>query len=548
MATASGDPGPGSARRRKVFTRRNDQWLDPALEEQVKSINVAILDRLERGLSEIETNARTLMREAVEDTWRGNEAELKELRERVMGDLSRDQALRGLISHADERYQSIDISVGRIEKNLSSVELAADTLTELLGDVSATDGSALAGLKDFESRMTGLEGSLDGIRESSHLMQERLEAGLTAIKAVVAQSATIVQGADGHPVAINLSPIAERLASVQDYIGEVVEYLSARDQALVEWIQGIAKHTDGVVVAESARVEEALNSRFDLAALENEAKLREVVAQQVAEINERLLEQARTVGEAVSIVEAKAVASLQDQDGKLTGQSRQLEAMASRLEVVRQAAVDAAERVSIGLHERLAELADQMRAESEDMRTRLVERAGAAGAEAVRDIDERLGRLAELVQTALGGPSTRSTSASTARSSARYPWAWPTSSRSWTAGSPSSGTRSGNVSILWDAPSTVASSSPARRWTNASSRRKTPCAPAWGRSRSPSWNAPRWPSTPRSSGASPPRPSRSPMRSSRHGSCSRRPWSGTWRSTPTPSPGSWTNGASPRRA
>src|SRR3954447_13031517 len=364
MATASGDSGSGGARRRLFSNRKDANGLDPALESEVRSVNAAILERLERGLSEIEENARVLMREAASDTWHGTEAELKELRERIMRDLSRDQALRGLIAHADERYQSLDVRVARIEHNLTNVERAATTLTAMLGETAGMEGIPI-GLDAFEGRMVGLERSLDGIRETSSLLQERLDAGIAEVAALVNDIGTRPMQISGDgSVSVDIRPIAERLTAVQDYIAEVVEYLSARDQALVEWIQGVARHSDGVVAAESTRLEEALGGRLDLAALETEGKLREAVAQHVEEINERLLEQARTLGEAVAVVEAKAIAGLHEQDDRMAAQSRQLEAMASRLEIVRTAAVDAAQRVSDGLHERLADLADQMKAES----------------------------------------------------------------------------------------------------------------------------------------------------------------------------------------
>jgi hypothetical protein len=398
---------------------RNDARLDPQLETEVRAAHAAILDRFERGLSEIEESARALMRSAADETWQGTEAELKQLREKIMRDLSRDQALRGLIAHADERYQAIDVRVGRIEANLSGVERAATTLTTMLGEAAAAGEGApgvatVLGLGAIEGRIGGIETALEAVRQSSSLLQERLDTGLGEVTALVAELAasgaarTTPTAADGTAVEADLRPVAERLTAVQDYIAEVVEYLSARDQALVDWIQGIAKHTDGVVAAESARVEEALIGRLDFTALEAEG-LREAVAAQVAEIADRLQQHAQVLGEALSVVEAKTLSRLHEHELAIGGQTRhldsitaQLELVAGRLDAVQQAATGAAERVSVGLHERMADLADQMRAESEDMRVRLVDRAREAGSDATREIDERLARLAELVQAALG--------------------------------------------------------------------------------------------------------------------------------------------------
>ena len=124
------------------------------------------------------------MRSAAEETWQGTEAELKELREKIMRDLSRDQALRGLIAHADERYQAIDVRVGRIEGNLANVERAAGTLTAMLGEAAAS------GILPEESQVAGiverLEGSLEDVRLSTHALQERVDGGLAQVAALIA--------------------------------------------------------------------------------------------------------------------------------------------------------------------------------------------------------------------------------------------------------------------------------------------------------------------------------------------------------------------------
>ena len=264
-------------------------------------------------------------------------------------------------------------------------------------------------------------------------------AQVATMVAGLAETPREVMSPDGGVVQIDMAPIAERLTAVQDYIAEVVEYLSARDQTLVEWIQGIAQHTDGVIAAEGARVEEALTGRLDLSVFEADGRIREAVTQQLEDIHDRLQEHAETLGQAISVVEVKTLALLRDQDVMLAGQTQQLETMVIRLEAVRQAAIDAAERVSVGLHERMADLTDQMHAESEDMRRRLIER------------EERPGRRPPAASTSASagsrswcrphsaGRSTRSTAGSTPRSCARCRWAWPTSSRPWTGGSSTSG-------------------------------------------------------------------------------------------------------------
>ena len=399
MPTASGDSGSGGVRRR-LLPRRDVHGMDPALETEIRAAHGAILDRFEQGLSEIEESARALMRSAAEESRDSTRAELMEQRKEIIRDLSRDQVIRGLIAHTDERYQSIDVRVARIDGNLGNVERAAATLTGMLGEAMESEGAA--GL--VTGRIEALEGSLHGLRQTTQKLQEHLDGGLAEVTALVTELARrpvrVAAVGDGAVLA-DLGPVAERLEAVQDYIGEVVQYLSARDQALVEWIQGIARHTDGVVAAESARVEEVLANRLDLSVLESDGRIRETMTHQLGDIHERLQEHAAALGQAISAVEVKTLAKLQEQDALLEDQTLQLEAVSERLDAVRQTALDVAERVSVGLHERMADLNDQMRAESEDMRRRLVERADDAGSQATRDIDERLGRLSELVQASL---------------------------------------------------------------------------------------------------------------------------------------------------
>jgi hypothetical protein len=525
MPQASGHPGGrdsfGGARRRLFSRGSAPPPLDPGLESEVRAAHHAILSRFERGLSDIEANARAVLREVAEDAWQGTEEELKALREQITRDLSRDQAIRGLISHADERYQSLDVRVGRIDENLSNVEraamaltdalgeaatgedrpealalgavetrladvetglaavretsrrveetiegveLAARTLTETVSAATTTPGQDGPDLARFHERLAAMEAGLDGVRETSRRieanleqidrtarsvteamaqvgsaegnseafavavvsnrleavevgldgvrrsarrLQEALDLGLAEVTATIAELALRLEPGppqDGgqRSIEVDLRPVADRLAAVQDYLGQVVDYLSARDQALVDWIQGVAEHTDGVVVAEGARVEHRLAERLDLAALEAEGRLREAVAEHLGAIHERLQQHAHLLGEALAVVESKTMSRLQDHDLRLQDHGLKLEDVRDQVDGVRAAAVEAAERVSVALHERMADLADQMRAESEDMRVRLVARAREADADATRDIDERLGRLSELVQAALG--------------------------------------------------------------------------------------------------------------------------------------------------
>ncbi|HEX9376529.1 MAG TPA: hypothetical protein VGB19_09860 [Actinomycetota bacterium] len=439
------DPGgrgtPGASRRRLFGSRTGSpSTLDPALAGEIEGVHRSMMTRFERGLAELEESARSRMAAVAEEAWQGTEAELRELRERILRELSRDQAIRGLIAHADERYQSLDVRVERMERNLSGVESAARALTGALGEAaSGENGPELLTLVTLDQRLGGMETtlqSIDGridsrvgdamqttlesIDRTSRELHERLEDGILTVRTAVTElQAGVPVGAGGEAAPaydVDLGPVAERLHAVQEYLGQVVEYLSARDRAIVEWVQTATAHTDGLVREESERVMEALGgrldrtsqaietlgARMDVEARETEERLREAVAVQLQGVHDRLRHHAQVLGEALAAVEARTLAGLEEQDATMQDQAERLEAVRAQVEAARAAAVEATGRVSDALHERLADIVDQMRAESEDMRVRLVERAQQAGADATRDIDERLARMAELTQAALG--------------------------------------------------------------------------------------------------------------------------------------------------
>ena len=448
----SGSPGGRGAPRRRRFAFRNDpadvdEPLDIELSADIRAAHEAVIERFERGLGEIEASARTLMQEAARESWQGAAAELQDLRRTIVQQLSRDQAIGGLIAHADERFQALDQRAGRMEANLAEVERSTRALTEALDGGKAGHGPVMTAL---DERLVGLQSAigrleaaslgtderverrigdamqttLDSIDRSSRELHERLEDGLAAVSAALqdvrrgsgptvrARPVEAQAGPDtgdapagllpALDAGMDVGPIAERLDAVHQYLGQVVEYLAARDQALVDWIQGAIRHGDDVTRAEAARISETLAGHVDRAAGDVQSRVREAVEAEVGAIHDRLREHARVLGEALASIEAKAFDRLDVQHLRLDGQAEQLEAIRGQVDAARVAAVAATDRLSVALHERLADLTDEMRAESEDMRKRLVERAREAGADATRDIDERLGRLSELIQAALG--------------------------------------------------------------------------------------------------------------------------------------------------
>src|SRR5437660_616272 len=94
------------------------------VDEVLRTYRIEIAERLEDGLREIQDRTISLIRDIATEVW-SPKATDTDLQERVLSVLSRDTALRGMIAHSDERFQSLDL-------RMQSVTDLAEDLRRLL--------------------------------------------------------------------------------------------------------------------------------------------------------------------------------------------------------------------------------------------------------------------------------------------------------------------------------------------------------------------------------------------------------------------------------
>jgi hypothetical protein len=72
--------------------------------------------RIQKGLEAIHRSSIKVMRQLVAEVWRaGGPEAASNLREGVLGSIARDDAIRGLLSHTDERYQALSVRLDRMQ-------------------------------------------------------------------------------------------------------------------------------------------------------------------------------------------------------------------------------------------------------------------------------------------------------------------------------------------------------------------------------------------------------------------------------------------------
>jgi hypothetical protein len=194
---------------RGLFARRPDTEHTSgrtSYERRVaETLRDVVDERLDDGLRAIEQRAADLMREVAAEMWRDSGGDIRPEQERIVSILSRDQALRSLITANDERFQALALRADRLE----------DTVREM-GD-------------------------------SSRATRRAMEASAKTIKEI--STSPTLQGIDG---------IRNQLELVEHHIAETFAQLDERDRLLTESIDGQVKEHAEIVAQETARIVEAM--------------------------------------------------------------------------------------------------------------------------------------------------------------------------------------------------------------------------------------------------------------------------------------------------
>ena len=313
--------------------RRESTLGDP--EERIDQVLSAyqhqIADRLETGLKEIQDRTSALIRDVALEVWRSGEE--NDLQERVLSVLTRDAAIRGLISHSDERYQALDLRIGGLHERLRSV-------TELTDELRTFVDRAPAGSEE------------------------------------------------GGPIRLDddgAELLRERIAGLQRYLAQVLEYEADRDHAISDWMQRMFERGREVLRIEAGRV---------IAELRSEVEGESAIASE--RILARLDEQTRRISYDLSLQEARVRLSV------VEGATDQASLLREQLEALDSIETD----LTTGLDGRLERIADLTREAATAAVDDAAERVGTRSVEAVnmgvKDllavIDRRFAWLEETIQ------------------------------------------------------------------------------------------------------------------------------------------------------
>ena len=309
-----------------------------------------IQEQLDEGLRALQHTANQLMHEVASEVWRTAGGDKEEVQSKLLEALSRDQSIKSLIAHTDERFQALAVRTARLE----------DTLNMLA----------------------------EGMRAA----RDELALGVEALT-----------DAQASPAARGVADIRARLDDVINKVGYALETLAERDRAIVESVQVRVREHAELVSTETAAITRAMESYVQqgVAVI---GQLATDVEAQLASIRERDEEiTARINGSAqeqLNLLDQRIgeIAELTSSFGEYLELMHDRVGMESR--DVLQVVEASARETGVALEARVKGLAELVRSDTTALRNELVRTAAAQDETIARALDERLGRVNETLTTA----------------------------------------------------------------------------------------------------------------------------------------------------
>src|SRR6266508_2345737 len=355
-------PPPGDrARRRSLFGGRPETTpppvtagLSPSAAERTGLVITAyqemIQEQLDEGLRSIQHAANALMHEIAGEVWRSARGDKEAVGSTILQELSRDQAIRALIAHSDERFQALAARTGRVE----------DTMNMLAESVRAA--------------------------------REEIARGADAL----AES-----GGGGGASSLGTGQIRAQLDEVSRQVAAAFQTLADRDQDIVDTLHLRIREHGELVVQETARISHAMQE-YVQQGVETMGHLAgsadsSMQAMSAHDGTERNL---RSVDQQISEL-AEQLQLLYDRTGiSMSSLHESVEFLGDRMGVE---ARERLEEMNRAFEARVIGLANLVRSDSEALRRELVTTAEAHDETIAQLMEERLTRVTETLTDSVAG-------------------------------------------------------------------------------------------------------------------------------------------------
>jgi len=411
---------PSGTRRRSLFSGRGDAATSDAgrfgstvpadrTEAIMSAYQQMIQEQLEEGLRALQHTANTLMHEIASEVWRTAGGDKDEAQSKLLEALSRDQSIRSLIAHTDERFQALAVRTARVEDTLNmlaeGIRSAKEELARGVGSLEEMqDSPAARGVEDVRAQLNEVtrkislaletlaerdqaivEAVHQRVREHGELVSTETAAITRAMEAYV-QQGVAVMGQLATDVDRQLTSIGQHDEEITIRITD-----SAREQlTLLEERLGAISET---VAAEATRLDESLSERI--------RGIAERLVADATALNGSLSERMEADAAAVNTAITRLLDTADERDRSVY---EYLELMHDRVGMeardVLQAVESSAQATNLALESRIKGLAELVRSDSVALRDELVRTAADQDGTIARALDERLSRVNDTLATA----------------------------------------------------------------------------------------------------------------------------------------------------
>jgi hypothetical protein len=320
--------------------------LSPSAAERTELVISAyqemIQEQLDEGLRSIQHSANALMHEIAGEVWRSTGGDKEAVGSTILQELSRDQAIRALIAHSDERFQALAARTGRVE----------DTMNMLAESVRAA--------------------------------REQIARSADAL---------VESGSGGGASPLGIGQIRAQLDEVSRQVAAAFQTLADRDQEIVDTLHLRIREHGELVVQETARISQAMQEYVQqgvetIGHLAGSADS-SMQAMSAHDGTERNL---RSVDQQISEL-AEQLQLLYDRTGiAMSSLHESVEFLGDRMGVE---ARERLEDMNRAFEARVIGLANLVRSDSEALRRELVTTAQAHDETIARLLDERLHQVTE---------------------------------------------------------------------------------------------------------------------------------------------------------
>jgi hypothetical protein len=277
--------------RRTVFSRLEHDEEEPLMtssEHRISaSLRRSIDGQLEDGLRALEEQATDLMREIASEIWRASGGDTRPEQERIISLLSRDQAIKTLISSNDERYQSLALRSARVEDAMNEVAENGRSSRQAVE-------SSLVAIREIADSPTlhGVEGVRSQLEQVEHHIASALATMQERDRSIVE---TVTRKVEAHGQMLT-EETAKVIGAIDAYVQTGAEAIGTLSQRVEEHAEAFAVH-DGTIsqtVADRVATELApVAQQLDM--LSEQAGIHARDREQVRAAIERLIE-ARVMG------------------------------------------------------------------------------------------------------------------------------------------------------------------------------------------------------------------------------------------------------------